>query len=211
MAKELPYLATNKNVGTLFERIEKAKIPDAFTTRFLAETIGLKGTNDRQLISLLKKLGFLDNSGKPSVEYSRLKNRSTAKGAIAEGIRKAYAPLFEANEAAYALPNEQLKGLVAQVSGADEAMTKLITYTFNALAKVADFTQKEDPIESNDEEAANEGNGKDEQLTKEQAKSEAKETRFNPDFRFNIEIHLPSNGTEETYLAIFNALRKSLA
>lgn len=98
--------------------------------KFLAETIGLKGTNDRQLISLLKKLGFLDNAGKPSPEYSRLKNSGTAKGAIAEGIRKAYAPLFEADEAAFSLPSDQLKGLVAQVSGADEAMTKLITYTF---------------------------------------------------------------------------------
>jgi hypothetical protein len=34
---------------------------------------------------------------------------------------------------------------------------------------------------------------------------------FNPEFRFNIEINLPSNGTEETYLNIFSALRKALA
>jgi len=34
--------------------------------------------------------------------------------------------------------------------------------------------------------------------------------KFNPEFKVNIEIHLPSNGTEETYLAIFNALRTAL-
>jgi hypothetical protein len=66
LAKELPYLPSNKNVGVLFERIEKAKIPDAFTVKFLTDTIGLKGSGDRKLIALLKKLGFLDSAGKPT-------------------------------------------------------------------------------------------------------------------------------------------------
>ena len=210
MAKDLPYLSTNKNVATLFDKIAKAKIPDAFTTRFLAETIGLKGSNDRQLISLLKKLGFLDNAGKPSVEYSSLKNTSTAGAAIAEGIRKAYAPLFEANEAAYSLQNDQLKGLIAQVSGADEAMTKLITYTFTALVKVADFSHVGAISESLEEPPQNDEKKRDEPMTTARRESDIRQPGFNPDFRFNIEIHLPSNGTEETYLAIFNALRKSL-
>ena len=30
-----------------------------------------------------------------------------------------------------------------------------------------------------------------------------------PEFHYNIHVHLPSNGTEETYLNIFNAIRKS--
>lgn len=36
-------------------------------------------------------------------------------------------------------------------------------------------------------------------------------TKFHPEFRFNIEVHLPSNGTEETYLNIFTALGRTLA
>jgi hypothetical protein len=42
MAKDLPYLPSYKNVGTLFERISKAKVPDALTVRVLGDTIGLK-------------------------------------------------------------------------------------------------------------------------------------------------------------------------
>jgi len=48
MPAQLPYLASNKNVGTLFEKIASAKIPPKFTHEFLTTTIGLKGTNDRQ-------------------------------------------------------------------------------------------------------------------------------------------------------------------
>ncbi len=70
MAIELPYLPTYKNVPLLFENIAKAKVPDAFTNSFLSGTLGLKSTNDRALITLLKKLGFLDNSGKPTPAYA---------------------------------------------------------------------------------------------------------------------------------------------
>lgn len=211
MAKELPYLTTYKNVGTLFEKIEKAKIPDAFTTRFLADTIGLKGSGDRQLISLLKKLGFIDPAGRPTPEYSRLKNKSTSRAAVADAIRRAYAPLYEVNENVHELPSEELKGIIAQVSGAEEGMTRAITYTFNALAKAGDFSRRdaaetiEDKSKQNDDIIVDESKNDDQPSRQSRLPSQ-----FNPNFRFNIEIHLPSNGTEETYLAIFNALRKSL-
>ncbi len=207
MAKDLPYLVSYKNVTTLFDKIEKAKVPEVFTVKFLTDTIGLKGSTDRALITLLKKLGFLDNAGKPSPAYSLLKNKATAKAAIANGIRKAYAPLFEANEVAYSLPNDELKGLVAQVSGAEEAGIKLIAGTFNALGKAADFAA----IKNVPTEAQAESSGKEPPSAKDRPLDQhSPALKFSPDFHFNIQVHLPSNGTEETYLAIFNALRRSL-
>jgi hypothetical protein len=211
MTKDLPYLPTYKNLTELFERIQKAKIPDAFTNRYLSETLGLKSTNDRNLISLLKKLGFLDNSGKPTSEYSALKNKATARAAIDKGIRRAFAPLYEANEAAHELPGEELKGLVAQVSGAEEGMAKLIFGTLNALVKLADFTEA-DKVSS---EETGDGDASVAEVAGRGIKPEKSVPppplpKFSPEFKFNIEIHLPSNGTEETYLAIFNALRTAL-
>jgi len=94
MAIELPYMPTVKNVPVVFDKIAKAKVPDAFTTNYLTGTLGLKSTNDRALIPLLKKLGFLDGSGKPTTEYSRLKNKDRARKSIAAGIRKGYAALY---------------------------------------------------------------------------------------------------------------------
>jgi hypothetical protein len=211
LAKDLPYLPTYKNVGALFERIEKARVPDAFTVRFLADTIGLKGTGDRKLIPLLKKLGFLDNAGKPTPEYNLLKNKNTAKAALANGIRRAYAPLYEANEDAHSLPNDQLKGVIAQVSGAEDKMTGLITWTFNALVKAADFTPVAQPEPTDEVANGASQNGREPAPAEKPPQSNQPPlSKFSPDFRFNIEVHLPSNGTEETYLAIFNALRRAL-
>ncbi len=77
MPKDLPYLASYKNLPKLFQAIAAAKVPDAFTHGFLYETLGLKGTGDRPLIPYLKKLGFLDPAGKPTSSYALLKNYGT--------------------------------------------------------------------------------------------------------------------------------------
>ena len=51
------------------------------------------------------------------------------------------------------------------------------------------------------------------QTLEEQAdKSDKKKiSGLRPEFHYNIQIHLPGNGTEETYLNIFNALRRTFS
>lgn len=151
MAQELPYLQSYKNVSELFQKAKSAKVPEAFTQKFLADTIGLKASGDRPLINLLRLLGFLDSSGKPTSRYSALKNEKIAGIEIARGIRQAYQPLFDANENAHKLDGADLRGLVAQVSGADTGTTSKIVGTFKSLLRLADFesenqlTEDEEP------------------------------------------------------------------
>ena len=129
MPVQLPYLASYKNVGALFDKIASAKIPDNFTHEFLQSTIGLKASSDRPLIPLLRSLGFIDQSGRPTPSYSLLKG-ANRRGALAVGIRKAYQPLFDADQQAHQLTGERLKSLVAQVAGTDDDMTGRIANTF---------------------------------------------------------------------------------
>jgi hypothetical protein len=201
MASSLPYVASNKNLETLFSKIASAKVPDKFTHNFLQQTIGLKGTNDRAYIPLLRTLGFLDASGTPTAAYRQLKNSSTAKEAIATGIRSAYAPLFASEESAHGLSAEKLKGLIAQVAGTDEGMTARIASTFSAIAKLGDFTASGESRDT--EEAADQ---QEQDVEQEKTKHQGKGLRT--EFHYNIQIHLPANGTEEVYLSIFNALRR---
>jgi hypothetical protein len=213
MAADLPYLPTYKNVGTVFERILTAKAPDAFTTRYLTETLGLKSTADRNLITLLKSLGFLDSSGKPTTEYMLLKNPTTAGAAIAAGIKKAYAPLFAANESANEADASTVKGLIAQVTGANSDIVSKTHGTLQALLKKADFKSagangnaSEKPVTAVAEPRA------DANPERRESVSESVSHRspgMRPEFNYNIQIHLPANATEETYLHIFNAMRKA--
>ncbi|MCB1441776.1 MAG: DUF5343 domain-containing protein [Methyloceanibacter sp.] len=200
MPAQLPYLASNKNVGTLFEKIASAKIPPKFTHEFLTTTIGLKGTNDRQLIPLLRNLGFLDQSSTPTAAYSLLKGADKSI-ALADGIKEAYAPLFAANENAHELIGESLKSLVAQVAGSDDDMTGRIAATFSALTKLGDFKSVAQSGGAADEE--------DGSSLEDSERSSTHPRRLRTEFHYNIQVHLPSNGSEETYLNIFNAIRKT--
>lgn len=206
MPASLTYLASNKNLEALFTTIQSAKVPDRFTQDFLGTTIGLKGTNDRMMIPLLRTLGFLEASGAPTAAYRELKNRENAKRAIAKGVRVAYAPLFEANESANSLSSDKLKGLIAQVAGTDDSMTARIAATFSALCRLGDFAAspvdnaKVQGDEDEDEEISN--------VDQVDRKPRSAPPKLSTQFHYNIQVHLPSNGTEEVYLNIFNALRK---
>jgi hypothetical protein len=202
MARDLPYLTSYKNVGKLFEGIYSAKQPDQFTHEFLQKTLGITASGDRSLIPMLRTLGFIDAANRPTAAYGALKNSGRRKPAIAEAIRRAYAPLFEANEQAEKLPNEELKGLVAQIAGSDDNMTTKIVGTFNALKAQADFNTVAPPPDKTKESEAKDTDEESEELSKKKGKG------FEPQFHYNIQVQLPANGTEETYLNIFSALRK---
>jgi hypothetical protein len=216
MAAELPYAQSTKNIQTLFEKIKSAKVPDALTHTVLYNTFGLKSVNDRSLISILKKLGFLDSSGKPTNKYLLLKNEKEAPSVLAAGIIEAYEPLISANEKAYELNGSELKGLIAQVTGADESVVQKINATFSALVKLADFkntklTARESSEDGDDFEADESEEGEEEFAGQSEGKGLRKRfgmSSVKGGFHFNIQIHLPSNSTEETYINIFSALRK---
>jgi hypothetical protein len=205
MAVSLPYLASNKNVPTLFDKITSAKIPERFSRDFLQSSIGLKASNDRALIPLLRSLGFIDQSGTPTPAYRLLKGEKR-KAALANGVRTAYRPLFDSDDKAHALSGDKLKSLIAQVAGTDDDMTARIAGTFSALAKIGDFDSQGSGTEQKKDET------KDEEEPDEEDDLENKNRRpkgLRTEFHYDIHVHLPVNGTEETYLNIFNALRKT--
>lgn len=205
MAVSLPYLVSYKNLPTLFEKINSAKVPDSFTHTFLQNTIGLKNTNDRAFIPLLRHLGFLDGQNIPTPAYRLLKG-DKRRTVVADGIRRAYGPLFDADQSANELTGERLKGLVAQVAGTDSDLTGRIANTFLALVNLADF-QTQLPTDEEEKRKDVDDEAEDEVEERERRGSSRKGIRT--EFHYNLQIHLPSNGTEEVYLNIFNALRKT--
>lgn len=203
MPISLPYLLALKNIPTLFSKINSAKVPDKFTHQFLQTTIGLKSTSDRQLIPLLRNLGFIDQSGTPTPAYNLLKSNEKRSAAIAAGVRKAYQPLFDADTKAHSLSGDKLKSLVAQVAGTDTDLTARIANTFLALVRLGDFesTTAEGAEDKIKKETKEEEQGGEDHLRRPKG--------LRTEFHYNIQVHLPSNGTEETYLNIFNAIRKT--
>ncbi|WP_346296155.1 DUF5343 domain-containing protein [Rhodopseudomonas sp. P1] len=206
MPVSLPYLASNKNVDALFTRIASAAVPPKFNREFLETTVGLKSTNDRQMIPLMRNLGFLDQANTPTATYPLLKG-ADRKRALADGIRKAYEPLFKADEGVWELQGDSLKRLIAQIAGTDDDATGRIAATFSSLTRAGDFKAK--PTLQGETKIAKDETKGEAHHPKDDRASRNRVDGLRTEFQYVIQVQLPSNGTEETYLNIFNAIRKT--
>lgn len=102
------YLTTAKNLPKILVAIQNAQAPKQFSTRFLA-SLGFPSANDRLIIGVLKALGFLTPEGTPTKRYFEYLDQSRAKYVLADGIREAYADLFQINTKANELTNVDVK------------------------------------------------------------------------------------------------------
>jgi hypothetical protein len=128
---------------------------------------------------------------------------------LAEGMRRAYADLFQlnnkANEKDGAWVKNKLK-MLTQGKKSDAVISKMAV-TFTALCKEADFSTpatapKETKVETPAEQPPPALPGK------EQPQGQAKEHRFA--LAYNIHIELPAVRDQAVYDAIFKSLRENL-
>jgi hypothetical protein len=173
-----PYLEHPGKLPSLFKAIREAKTPDKFTFRFLAD-LGFSSSKERELLPVLKQLGFLGRQGRPLHEYRALKNPQEAHDTLKRGLRLAYGELLTKDEKAYLKDERTLAGYFGELTG--ENYDKCINYakTFLVLAQLAEMQK---------------------QIKENNKKSE--ETTINISFNIN----LPETVDQEVYEAIFKSL-----
>lgn len=204
---DLPYLLTTKRVRKLFDKIKKAAVPTRFTYEFLKK-LGFTSSNDRAFVSMLKKLGFLDQSGVPTERYQNYRHRGGK--VLALSITELYSELYTINQNIHEENRDTIKGVISRVTGREEKYVDLMTSTFQSLCDLADFTILEEEVlsEENSQDEVNE-----ETLNTITQQKEAEIPKVSTDqlgFRYNIELHLPATSDISVYNAIFKSLKEHL-
>jgi hypothetical protein len=128
------------NLSKILDAIQRAGAPDAFGLDFLKD-LGFTSSNDRAAIKLLKFLGLLETSGKPTAAYKEFMDQNRAKTVLAVRLRKAYDDLFLSDKEAQSQSVDKLKGWFKTKTGAGDAVAKKMATTFKSLATYADFSQ----------------------------------------------------------------------
>ncbi len=96
MAKDYPYMMSNNKIGPVLQKIISAAKTQKLSYDFLKK-LGFTSTNDRAIIPLLKRLGFINDEGAPTEYYDRLKDKTTHPFVLGERIRDFYSDLFSIN------------------------------------------------------------------------------------------------------------------
>jgi len=95
---KLPYLSNPKKTAAYFNRIKESEVPSPkLTYDFLENVLLFRSHADRSIIPLLKKMGFLEQDGRPTSLYSDFRNDVDSKKLMAMGTKKAFGELFRRN------------------------------------------------------------------------------------------------------------------
>lgn len=208
---DYPYLASNKNLPVLFEKIRTAAKPARFTQEFLSN-VGLTSSNDRALPGILRKLGFLSEDGVPTVFYDQLRDTSTAKCVLADRIRALYSDLFLINTNINQANEADIKGAISRVTGKDENNVSRIFTTFKALCANADFQQRANtpPVKESTEQPAKPDPKEIKENMQTIPETHVAPMQNEPSFHYNIQIHLPATTDISVYNAIFRSIKENL-
>jgi hypothetical protein len=198
----LPYVPSYGAITKVLKKIMTAATPDRFTYDFLSTKLGMSGGSARALVPFLKRIGFLDKNGAPTDLYKRYRNQSQSGAAVAEAMRTGYKTLYEMNEQAHQLEEQDLKGLIVQATGseAESSTVKFTLGSFKMLKQAADFESP--PAEKPEGEAEPD---EEEHAVPVEPKLE---TRLG--LSYTINLNLPPTSDIAVFNAIFKSLREHL-
>lgn len=206
MALPKSYLTSAKNLPAILNAIKTAQAPEKFTQRFL-ESLEFKSTTDRLVIGVLKSLGFLGDDGKPTPRYFAFLDQTQSASVLAEGIRDAYADLFQVNVHANSLSRSDLINKLRTLSQGklSDSVLEKMALTFAELVKLADF--KTPPVAKS--EAAKPAAKTEEEPQRERKPRDAHEVHLGG-LVYNIQLILPEARDPAVYDALFRSLKEHL-
>jgi hypothetical protein len=205
MALPTSYLTTSKKLSEILDAIKSAQAPKVFTLNFL-ESLGYTSSSDRLLVPVLKALGFLDPKGSPTQRYFEFLDQTRSAGVLAEGIREAYADLFQINKNAQDMSPAELQNkfkTLSQGKLSDDVLKKMAT-TFKALAGMADFSASPKSVGPTPLPATPPAEPK-----QSEPELSAKGLKIGG-LVYNIQLVLPESRDQAVYDALFKSLRDHL-
>ena len=138
MADDYPYMVSNNKISPIIDAIHSAAKPSKFSHEFL-KNLGFNSSNDRAVIPLLKRLGFLTENGTPTSHYDDLKDKTKRWVALANRIRDLYSDIYSINTEIHNGTEEEVKGAISRVTGKDAKAVDRYYATFKTLTALADF------------------------------------------------------------------------
>lgn len=199
---DFPYTQVTGKLRSFFDKIGQVGKPETVDKKWLA-SIGMKASNDPTIIPVLKFIGFIDPSGKPTSRWTNYRDKSRAGKVLAEGIVEGYADLFQVYPNANRRNDEELKSFFStKTKGGAQVVSKTVT-TFRNLCELAVFDDVS--IETITSQSVQSSQESFEPSTK-----VVKELGTGITININVQLTLPETTDENVYDKLFASMKKHL-
>jgi len=199
---EFPYSQAPNKLKTFFGKIQNVGKPDTIDKKWLA-SIGMTGSNDTRVITILKFIGFIDQANKPSERWINYRDKNRASKILAEGIVEGYKDLFQTYPDANIRSEDELKAFFStKTKGGAQVIRKTAT-TFKTLCELADFEDKSvTNFPTQTKKVPPDGSTTQTKIIKELGPGVT--------VNINIQLTLPDTTDEDEYNKLFEAMKRHL-
>lgn len=205
MATDFPYAQMPNRLPDLLDKIRVLGIPDIATNKWL-EASGFKSSNDRKMLNVLKFVGFMDDSGKPTELWKRYRGKDH-KVVLADGVREGYSELFRYYPNACIRSQEDLQNYFGTKTSSGMQVLSKMARTFLVLCSLSDF----EAIETEEEISASVSDDVHEVVPRTtQPEAYPSTSRIVPPLHIDVQIHIASDATIEQIDQIFASMAKHL-
>ena len=205
---EFQYTTVPGKIGPLFNKIRSVGVPAKATTQWL-KAIGFTSSNDASLLTIVKAIGFSDQSGSPTDAWKQYRGNQH-KAVIANAIRTGYRSLFDVYSDAWERTDKDLEHFFSTHSTAGEQVVSKTVSTFKSLAVLGDFSAESPPVHR---ESRNDGSSTPSGPPSGRAKSTPTPggpAAHGPSVHLDIQIHISPESTPEQIEQIFASMAKHL-
>jgi hypothetical protein len=203
--KEYAYTKVSGKLKEFLEKVRTVGVPPNVTMKWLG-TIGYKSSNDRKILSVIRQIGFIDDTNNPTEKWKKFRGANYKK-VLAEGIREGYSELYEIYPDAQNCGNDDLESFFTSNSSSGKQVINATINTFKVLCGLADFsstviagTKSTAKIGVPVSLEANVPNGH----TKEMGQD------FTPKLHIDIQIHISPDTTPQKIEQIFKSMAKHI-
>jgi len=202
---DFPYITVSgKRLKDFLAKIQVLGVPTTEVKPTWLSTIGFKGGNEYTLLRVLKFIGFIDASGKPTSRWTAYKNKTEAPKILTQAIHESYSKLFELYQEAHKASDANLMDFFSNTGKADPTVKKMVL-TFKTLCELADFEAAEKEPSPKQAEAA-----PTEEELKQQLEPAYRGLGEGVTININIQLTLPETKDPEVYRSFFQALKNNL-
>lgn len=200
MAATFAYTSVPNSLRQFLKGIPSRAVPSSKVDGKYLASIGLKGLNDKSIITVLKFVNLLDGGGSPTNAYKQFRDKSRGPNVLAEQIRSAYKSLYDTYEDAEKQSDDNLRDFFSANTSVGKRAIDYIVASFKVLAEFGDFSSSAHSSPTTTEER-----GKPSGASDRGAKTSG------PQIHINLQVYLPDCDDPTRYDAIFEAIARRLA
>lgn len=206
MAEAPVYTTVPGKIPTLLAKIRESGVPTKATYDWL-KTLGLKSSNDRSLLPVLKQIGFIDGNQVPTPAWKQYRG-ADHKAVLGRAIQVGYTDLFQTYPDAHSRSNTDISHVFSTKSDAGKQAIDKMVSTFKNLVSLAEFSDV--PVLATDSlaptpEPVPAANGMSTPVVALQAPA-----TNGLAVNINIALTLPETSDEKVFAAFFKAMREHL-